>query len=136
MDFIWSFHSYMRFAILLMGVISVILSGYYAIQRALMPQGAKTFIKAYVYVLTFQVAIGILQLLVMWNEYQGALRHRLEHATIMIVTLGVAHYGLKFLRSTAPSAPRNAAIVMAGILVLILCGILLLPQGLKVLGLA
>ena len=136
MDFISTFHSHMRHLILLMGVVSPILAGIFFARKKEIAGWAKMFIRIYVYVLTIQALMGIIQLIYFWSEFEGPMRHRFEHAGIMLVTLGVAHWGMKFMKAPAPAGPRNTLIVTVAVLVLVLLGILLLPQGRTLLGLA
>ena len=136
MDFISTFHSHMRHLILLLGVVSPILAAIFFFTKKEIAGWAKMFIRIYVYVVTVQVLMGIIQLIYYWSEFGDGMRHRLEHAGIMLVTLGVAHWGMKFLKAPAPAGPRNTFIVLVAVIVLIVLGILLLPQGRTLLGLA
>ena len=91
-------------------------------------------IKTYVWVLTLQVLVGIIQLIARWDMYGEGLRHRLEHGFIMLIVLGIAHMSGRFMRMPAPIGPRNTMFMMAATIILIVLGIMLLPTGPALLG--
>jgi heme A synthase len=136
MDILWSAHSWMRYVILIAGLLSLVMALMSVTKRTELTSATKTVIRVFVYALTAQALLGIIQLVVLWTEYEGALRHRMEHGALMLVVVGLAHYGMRFVRMPAPVGPRNMTIVLAGLIILIILGILILPQGMAVLGLA
>jgi hypothetical protein len=58
----------------------------------------------------------------------------LEHAAIMLAVVGITHWGMKFAKRTDVLGARNTAFISAGVFIMLILGILLLPQGARLLG--
>ena len=134
MDTLFTLHSHMRHLIFLLGAIAFVVSLIAFIRKTDITGITKVAIKTYVWVLTLQVLVGIIQLIVRWDTYGEGLRHRLEHAFIMLIVLGIAHMSGKFMRRPSPIGPRNTMFMMAATIILIVLGIMLLPTGPALLG--
>ena len=136
MDFLLTLHSHLRHLIFLMGGIATILALITFLRKGVFTSWMRMAIKSYVYLLTLQVVIGLIHLFGRWSTSGVELRHRLEHAFLMLVMVGVAHYGLKYLRTPGPLGPRNVFLVMLTTLILIVLGIAILPTGRVLLGIS
>ena len=134
MELLTTLHSHMRHLIFLLAMLSFLSALITTVRRVDFDGWMKFIIKFYVYVVTLQAVIGIIQLITRWSDFGDGLRHRLEHAFIMIVAVGILHYGMKFVRMAAPKGPRNTTFVMAASIILILLGISILPNGMRLLG--
>lgn len=134
MDTLFTLHSHMRHLIFLLGAFAFIVSLVSFMRKAEFASWMKISIKVYVYVLTLQALVGIVQLIVRWDTFGDGLRHRLEHTALMVVVVGIAHMSGKYLRMPAPVGPRNTMFMMAATIVLVILGIALLPTGRALLG--
>ena len=134
MDTLLTLHSHMRHLVFLLGGIATILALVTFLRKSSFAPWMKVAIKGYVYLVTVQVAIGLIHLFGRWSTSGVELRHRLEHAFVMLVMLGIAHYGMKFFRTPSPMGPRNMFLVMLTTLILIVLGIMILPTGRVLLG--
>jgi hypothetical protein len=127
-------HSHMRHLVFLLGALAFIIPLIAHLRKTEIPSWGKLLVRVYVITITIQLAIGLYNLYVVWNLPEGALRYRMEHAVIMLAAVGIGHYAGKFLKMPAPVGPRNTMIMMAGTVILIILGILMLPQGARLLG--
>ncbi len=134
MDFLLTLHSHMRHLVFLLGGIAAILALVTFVRNGSFASWMRITIKGYVYLLTVQVVIGLIHLIGRWSTSGVDLRHRLEHAFIMLVMVGVAHYGMKYFRTPGPLGPRNIFLVLLTTLILIVLGISILPTGRVLLG--
>lgn len=134
MDFLLTLHSHMRHLIFLMGGIATVLALVTFLRKGAFAPWMRITIKGYVYLLTLQVVIGLIHLFGRWSTSGVELRHRLEHAFLMLVMVGVAHYGMKYFRTPGPLGSRNIFLVMLTTLILIVLGIMILPTGRILLG--
>jgi hypothetical protein len=128
-------HSHMRHLVLFFGALAFIIPLIAHLRKTEIPAWGKLTIRLFVIVISLQFLLGIVQLIQLWNQPDGALRYRLEHAVIMVTAVGIAHYASKYLRMPRPVGPRNTMIMMGGVVVLTVLGILMLPQGRKLFGL-
>ena len=135
MDFLLTMHSHMRHLVLTLGVLAFLFSLITFLRRKHPARWERVLVKSYVYVITLQMILGLIQLIGRWSDYGEMLRLHLEHGFIMLVAVGLGHYGLKFLRAPAPIGARNTMFVIAATLILIVLGILLQPNGRRLLGL-
>ena len=76
-----------------------------------------------------QVLLGVIYIL--WSGFAGAgfPRYRLEHAVTMIVAAVVAHLSARWRNADAPIRARNNVALIVLVLVIVLIGVSLLPQG-------
>jgi heme A synthase len=76
-----------------------------------------------------QVLLGVIYIL--WSGFAGAgfPRYRLEHAVTMIVAAVVAHLSARWRNADAPMRARNNAALIILVLVIVLIGVSVLPQG-------
>ncbi len=135
MDFLATMHSHMRHLIFTLGVLSFVFSLFTFLRKAQPAKWEKILVKTYVYVLTLQFLLGLIQLLYRWSDYGDMLRVRLEHGFIMLVAVGIGHWGLKFVRKGGAMGTRNTMLVVAATIILIVLGILILPNGRALLAL-
>lgn len=124
-----TFHSHMRHLIFLLGFLSFAASAVFFFKRVDMPKWSKGLVRGYAWTLTLQLLIGIVNLITHWGDPAESTRYRMEHAVIMLAAVGAVHVAGKYLRMPAPLGPRNTMILMLGSIVLIVLGILMLPQG-------
>lgn len=122
-------HSHMRHLIFLLGFLSLVVTAVFFFKRVDLPKWTKVLVRGYGLVLTIQFLIGIVNLISQWGVPEGSTRYRMEHAAIMLTAVGIVHFANKYMRLPAPLGPRNTMILMAGTIVLIVLGILMLPQG-------
>ncbi len=134
MELITTLHSHMRHLIFLMAILSFLVALITTLRKADFAGWMRVLIKVYVWLITLQFVFGVIQLISRWSDFGDGLRLRLEHAFIMFIVLGILHYGMKFVRMASPKGPRNTTFVMAASIILIVLGISILPNGMKLLG--
>lgn len=135
MDFLHSAHSYLRIVILVFALAAIGLSLMPALRRRTLPAAAALAYRVYVWTLSLQVVIGLVVLISRWGTFGDGLRHRMEHATIMLIAVGISHWGLRFAKRADALGSRNTLFVTIATTILIVLGILILPQGSYLLGL-
>jgi hypothetical protein len=59
----------------------------------------------------------------------GLARHRIEHATLMIIAIVVAHLTARWKNAPVATWARNSLIVVVIALLLVIVGVAMLPQG-------
>lgn len=124
-------HSGLRWLILLVAVIAIIkfLIGWFGggqfkgMDRGLM--------SGFSGLMDLQVTLGIILLL--WNGFTGAgfPRYRLEHGLIMIAAAVVAHLSARWKTADDAIRFRTNFFLIAGSLLLVVMGLLVLPGGLS-----
>ncbi len=122
-------HSGLRWLILLVAVIAIIkfLIGWFGggpfkgMDRGLM--------SGFSGLMDLQATLGIILLL--WNGFTGAgfPRYRLEHGLIMIAAAVVAHLSARWKTADDTTRFRNNFFLIAGSLLLVVMGLLVLPGG-------
>lgn len=136
MELLTTTHGYLRLVILVLGLTAITLSFSAAAKRKPLSAPASVAYRTYVWTLSLQLVIGLVLLVARWSDFDDGLRFRLEHAFIMVVTVGIAHWGLRFAKRSDALGTRNTFMICLGTLILIILGILILPNGSQLLGLA
>ena len=124
MDFILTLHSLNRWLIVVVGVIAAIkfLVGWLRKSEYQSLDGRLMLI--YTILLDIQLLMGIILLL------SGALvRYRIEHAITMIIAIVLAHLSRLWRDKDDPVVFRNNFLAIAVGLLLIVAGVMVLPQG-------
>lgn len=134
MEMLITLHSHMRWLVLLTAVLAIAaVAASWLRQRS--PNGfTLLLVRIYGLAVTLQLLLGVTQLAWRWNDFGDGLRHRLEHAVMMIVAVGLVHMTARWRTAPAAIAGRNTTIMLVGSLIVILLGIMILPQGRFLLG--
>jgi len=136
MDFIVTLHSHMRHLVLLTGAVAVLLPLIALLRKKQLSSIDRMAVRVFSGIITLQFLLGTLQLAWRWNDFGDGLRHRLEHAAIMLVAVGIVHMATaRWKRLDPAQTTRQTFILMFGSVLLVLLGILILPQGRVILGL-
>ncbi len=135
-DFLTTLHSHNRNLVFLTAVVAIALTLVATLRKQPLGKAAQWSNRTYSLVLTLQFVIGLIVLVGRWSEFSEGLRHRLEHAVIMLVAVGLTHMTGRFAKLPAPLASRNTLLTLLASLILVILGIWILPQGAAILGLA
>lgn len=125
METLTIFHAHMRDVLLLLAGLATALPIWAVIKKQEMNAITKTVIRAYAIVITVQLITGVTQLILRWSDFGEGTRQRLEHGGLMLLAVAIVHIGQKYLRVPAPLGPRNTAFMMAGSLLIMVLGILM-----------
>mgnify|MGYP000558695528 CR=1 FL=1 len=130
MDIIFKLHSEMRWLVLGLAIITIIKLLVSMFGKRALDKTDNTLVRVYVIVLTLQMVLGLMQFVIGWADYAGdALRHRLEHAFCMILAVALAHISLRYRDRIPPLAVRNTLFMILASLLMIVLGIMILPEA-------
>jgi len=129
LDFLLEIHSLVRWIIVAVSLIALIWFVLVWLRGMRNEQADRGLMAAFTGLIDLQVLLGIIYIL--WSGFAGAgfPRYRLEHAVTMIVAAVVAHLSMRWRNADAAIRARNNAALIILVLVLILIGVSLLPQG-------
>ncbi|MDZ4745497.1 MAG: hypothetical protein SGJ05_05790 [bacterium] len=130
MDFIFKLHSEMRWLILALAAITLIKLLVSLFGKRALDKTDNILVRTYALALLLQLLLGLMQFVIRWEDYAGdALRHRLEHSFLMIIAIAMAHMSRRWRNSLPPVAVRNTLLMVIGSLLMIILGILILPEA-------
>jgi len=125
----FGFHSGMRWLVVLAGGIALVwYIALWFMKRTVSDKG-RMYMRVFAILLDIQVTIGII--FMVWNGLAGVgfPSYRLEHAVIMLLALVVAHVPAAWKKKPGLNIPRNYVFTIVSVLVLIVVGVMRLPQG-------
>jgi len=122
-------HSLVRWIIVAVSLIALIWFVLVWLRGMRNEKADRRLMAAFTGLIDLQVLLGVIYIL--WSGFAGAgfPRYRLEHAVTMIVAAVVVHLSARWRNADAPIRARNNAALIALVLVLVLIGVSLLPQG-------
>lgn len=130
MDFIFKLHSEMRWVILALAAITLIKLLVSLFGKRALDKADNILVRTYALVLLLQLLLGLMQFVIRWEDYAGdGLRHRLEHAFIMLIAVALAHTARRFRHKIPPIAIRNTTLMIAASILMIILGIWILPSA-------
>ena len=129
LDFLLGTHSLVRWIIVAVSLIALVWFVLVWLRGMRNEQADRGLMAAFTGLIDLQVLLGIIYIL--WSGFAGAgfPRYRLEHAFTMIVAAVVAHQSMRWRNADAAIRARNNAALIVLVLVLVLIGVSLLPQG-------
>lgn len=133
--FLTTLHSHSRNLVFLTAVIAIVLALVAWLRTKPVNKSLRLSACIYSIVATVQLLIGIVLLVLRWNDFGDGLRHRLEHAFLMLVAVGLTHMVGRFASAPVPIGARNTFFTLTASLLIILLGVWILPQGAAILGL-
>jgi hypothetical protein len=119
------FHAHMQNVLLVLASLATLLPIMAFLRKQELNAVTKIVIRSYAIVITVQMLVGLTQLILRWSDLGEGTRQRLEHGALMLLAVALVHIGQKYLRIPAPLGPRNTALMMAGSLVIMVLGILM-----------
>lgn len=128
MDILINIHSFVRWVIVIIGVIAFLkfLIGWLT-KKAFLPID-RGLMSGFVGLIDLQAVLGII--IFIWGVIEsGLVRHRAEHAFTMILALILAHLSRLWRDAEDTKKFRNYFLIILGVFVLIFAGIFVLPQG-------
>lgn len=123
MDMLSVIHSHNRWLIFAFGLLSLLATLPAFFGKKPLSSAALLIMRIYVWIVTLQFVIGVVQLIARWDDAGSMLRHRLEHAFCMLLVLGVLHMRKRWMKGPDPVIARNAMLVMLTSIILIVLGI-------------
>jgi hypothetical protein len=133
MEMLFVIHSHMRWLVLLVAGVALVVTARTWITKRSPGKVDGLATRIHAIMLTLQFLTGIITLVQRWGLDDGLMRYRLEHTALMLVALTMSHIVGRW-RNT-PVAARNAFLMVAGSVILMILAILVLPQGATRLGL-
>ena len=116
-------HSKLHHSIYLLAALSLVFPLMALVKKTPVSSLGMGLIRTYSIVITVQLLIGLTQLIMRWSDFGDGLRYRLEHATLMILAVGLVHMTPRFLKRGDTVGTRNTVIMLVGSLALILLGV-------------
>ena len=130
MDFIFKLHSEMRWLIIALAAITLIKLLISLFSKRALDKTDNILVRTYGIVLALQLILGLMQIVIRWSDYAGeALRHRLEHAFIMLIAVAIVHSSRRFRDKLPPIAIRNTTLMIAASIIMLALGIWILPEA-------
>ncbi len=130
MDLIFKLHSEMRWLILGLAIITIIKLLVSMFGKRSLDRTDNTLVRVYIIVLTIQLILGLMQFVIRWEDYAGAaLRHRLEHSFVMLIAVSLAHISLRYKHAVPPLAVRNTLFMIIASVLMMILGIMILPEA-------
>ncbi len=129
METLFTLHTKMHHGIYLLSVLSVVVALVAMLRKQAITGIGVWIIRVYSIVLTLQVTVGLLQLVMRWDDWGDGLRHRLEHGTLMLVALTMVHLTPRFMRRADSVGARNTLLMLVGSLALIMLGVSLIQRA-------
>lgn len=128
MNFLLTLHSINRWLIVVIGVVAAVkfLIGW--LRKADYQSSDQGLLRGYTGLLDLQLLLGLILFVVLLID-QGLVRYRLEHAIPMVIAVVLAHLVLIWRTKPDPVKFRNAFLVIAAGLLLIIAGVAVLPLG-------
>jgi hypothetical protein len=122
-------HSLVRWIIVAVSLIALVWFVLVWLRGMRNEKADRRLMAAFTGLIDLQVLLGVIYIL--WSGFAGAgfPRYRLEHAVTMIVAAVVAHQSMRWRNADAPIRARNNVALIVMVLVLVLIGVSLLPQG-------
>jgi sterol desaturase/sphingolipid hydroxylase (fatty acid hydroxylase superfamily) len=135
MDTLLTIHSHMRWIVLLVALVALIKTAISFIGKKDLGKLDWTLVRTHGWLITLQFLTGSIVLFGRWSDFGDGLRHRLEHAFLMIVAMTMVHLTARWRRTPSAVSTRNTLYMVLGSIILIVLAILILPQGPERLGL-
>ncbi len=129
MDLILTLHSWVRWLIVAVAVIAIAKFAVGWLRRAAPQAMDRGLMSGFSGLVDLQALLGITYLLGSGLAGAGFPGYRIEHAITMVVAVVVAHVPARWRKSEEPAALRNNLLDIAAVLLIIVVGIALLPQG-------
>lgn len=123
MEFLYTLHSHNRWLVFLAAIAAIVVLCITWLRGTEYNKGNRIIVSVFNILMMIQGTIGIILLFNL-----GILRHRLEHAVVMTLAIGVVHMSARWKSLPGPLRARNTAVTIAVSLLLVLIGILALPQ--------
>lgn len=131
MDIILLIHSHLRWLILFIavGVILVLTFGF--IRRTKFSKQDRILAAIFTGMIDLQALLGLTYFL--WSGFvgKGFPKERLEHATTMILAIVISHLSARWKNAADKLRYRNTLVAFVIALLLIIVGVMRLPQGWK-----
>lgn len=128
MEFLYTFHSHFRWLVLVAAALAFLKLVLTWMSKANYSKADSILMGFFTWMITIQALLGLILLFWLGGE-TGYPMHRIEHATTMLIALGLVHFSARWKSYPGPARARNTAVVILVALVLIAVGISRLPQG-------
>lgn len=136
MDTIVLIHSHLRHLVFAFGLITILVALIPTIRRTPLPRFGRLTYRLFLWLLTIQMVLGIIQLIARWDQFGDYVWYRFFHGLTMIAAISFGHLGLRYVKRTDVQGARFTLYVVVIVAIMIMAGILILPHGRYLLGLA
>lgn len=135
METIVLIHSHLRHLVFAFGVIVLLVALVPTIRRTPLPRFGRILFRLFLWLLSAQMLLGIIQLIARWDTFGDAVWYRFFHGLTMIAAISFGHLGLRYTKRTDRQGARYTLYVVVCVFAMVLGGILILPHGRYLLGL-
>lgn len=124
MHFLYTLHSHNRWLVLAAAALVLLKLTLTWLSRGEYSKADAILVKLYSWLTTVQVVIGlVLAFSLGWTMY------RIEHGVTMLIALAAIHFSARWKAAPGPVRARNTALMITVSILLIVAGIMRLPQG-------
>ena len=120
---IFMLHSWVRWIIVLVGIIAAVKFAYGWLKKASPAKMDRGLMSGFSGMIDLQVLLGIIVILGMGLDQP----YRIEHAITMIIAAVIAHLPMRWKKDESANALRNNLFVVIGVFVVVIVGIGVLP---------
>ena len=126
-------HSWTRWILFAVAIVALVYFAVGWLQSRPWTKFSQTLLIIFSSLVGLQWIVGIVQLVGLGSETGFGVRHYWEHLTVQTIALIVAHLHFRWRRQTLADTVRyrNGFLLLTGVLVLMIVGVLVLPQGIQ-----
>lgn len=135
METIVLIHSHLRHLVFAFGTITMLVALVPTIRRTPLPRYGRLIFRLFLWLLSVQMLLGIIQLIARWEQFDDAVWYRFFHGVTMITAISFGHLGLRYTKRTDVRGARYTLYVVVCVFLMVFIGILILPHGRYLLGL-
>jgi hypothetical protein len=130
MSFLYLAHSWLRWVIVALAVIALVRFLIVWIGKAEPGPMDRGLMSGFVGMLDLQMLLGIVILIWLGTAGAGWPRERFEHGATMLIAVILAHiFSAKWKNLPGQLRARNYTLLLLGVLLLVVVGVMRLPQG-------
>ena len=131
MEILFIFHSHFRWLVVLVSLFILVKFLYGWLAKTGYKKMDEVLVKIYAGLIDLQITLGLIFLIWSGLAYAGFPRFRLEHTSLMLIVMVLAHLFGRWKTSPDNIRFRNGFIIMLLSGILIFVAIILLPAGLN-----
>jgi hypothetical protein len=124
-------HSWVRWFVVIAAVIALVIMALGLIQGRSYAARDRRVMSIFSSLFGVQWLLGLVMLVVLGAQTGFGVRHYWEHLVVQTVALAVAHLHLRWKSASGTTPYRNNLILLLVVAVLVVVGILTLPQGIQ-----
>ncbi len=129
MDIVLLLHSLVRWVVVVVAVAALVKFALGFMQKAPPAKIDRALMSGLSGLIDLQALLGIILLGGTYLLSGSFAPYRVEHAITMVLAVVVAHAPMRWRKSEESTVLRNNALTILAVLILVIVGVLLLPQG-------